>query len=169
MVGGAAQQLASDCRLLTPFVPLSGAGRLNVSIRRNSWLSRLISQVQRLFLIQLIATEVVTAVRWMVRCCTLPGCSVVLVAPDVYPWPRNVPDCLLHCHAVCHYTSAVYTSQLSTALVTTLPIVRVTPGCPPPPAAYRTYGANPSFPRYPWPRSTHWTLNSATRDRIPPQ
>ena len=50
---------------------------LNVSIRRNSWLSRLISQVQRLFLIQLIATEVVTAVRWMVRCCTLPGCSVV--------------------------------------------------------------------------------------------
>ena len=47
---GAAQQLAGDCRLLTPFVPLSGARRLNVSIRRNSWLSQLISQFQRLFL-----------------------------------------------------------------------------------------------------------------------
>ena len=110
MVGGAAQQLASDCRLPTPFVPLSGARRLNVSIRRNSWLSQLISQFQRLFLIQLIATEVVTAVRWMMRCCTLPSCSVVAAPPDVYPWPRNVPDCLLHCHAECHYTSVHITA-----------------------------------------------------------
>ena len=90
----AAHQLAGDCRLLTPFVPLSGAMGLNVSIRRNSWLSQLISQFQRLFLIQLIAAEVVTAM-----------CSVVVVAPDVYPDPRNVPSCLLRCHVVCHYTS----------------------------------------------------------------